>query len=123
MVIDLWLDDVRDPGDPRIQELFGAEPGMVWVKSAHAAISRLKSGNVRSISLDHDLGQSATGHDVARWIEERSFNGELARISWNVHSTNIEGARAICATLQNADRFWSERENLAGVQDIPHMSS
>ena len=115
-MIDLWLDDERDPDDPRIQELFGAEPGMFWVKSAHAAIRRLKSGNVRSISLDHDLGQNATGYDVAKWIEERSFQRQLARVSWNVHSMNVEGAKVIRAALLNADRFWTdwEREDKFG---------
>ncbi|MDB5336626.1 MAG: hypothetical protein JWN70_2245 [Planctomycetaceae bacterium] len=114
MLIDLWLDDERDPDDPKIQELFDAAPGMIWVKTAHAAISRLKSGNVRSISLDHDLGTTATGYDVARWIEDRAFNGTLAKVDWCIHSMNVEGARAMRAALLNADRFWS------GLQGDPN---
>src|SRR5664279_171391 len=109
-MIDLWLDDERDPGNPQIQESFGASPEMVWVKSAHAAINRLKSGNVRSISFDHDLGTGASGYDVAKWIEERSFSGELPRIAWTVHSMNVRGAKAIRAAMLNANRFWHQQE-------------
>ena len=110
-MIDIWLDDERDPDDPQIQEQFGAFPGMIWVKSADAAIQRLKSGQVQSISFDHDLGTSATGYDVAKWLEERAFNGTISRISWAVHSMNVRGAKAIRMAMLNADRYWSEHEN------------
>ena len=109
-MIDLWLDDLRDPDDPKVRELFGAEPGMVWVKTVDAAISRLKSNNVRWISLDHDLGTTATGYDVAKWIEEKAFAGELARIAWTIHSANVEGIRLMRFALENADRFWLQHE-------------
>lgn len=59
--MNVWLDDVRDPESPQIQELFGSAPGMVWVKTADAAIARLKSNSVDWIFLDHDLGTIATG--------------------------------------------------------------
>ena len=115
-MIDLWLDDERDPNDPKIQELFGAEPGMIWVKTAHAALSRLKSGHVRWISLDHDLGTTTTGYDVARWIEERAFHGQLPRLDWSVHSMNVEGTKAMRAALLSADLYWSRQEE-AATQD------
>jgi hypothetical protein len=109
-MVSVWLDDERNPDDPRIQELFGSESGMVWVKTAHAAISRLKSNDVGWISLDHDLGTTSTGYDVAKWMEERAFAGALARVTWTIHSANVEGVRAIRTALQNADRFWSQHE-------------
>lgn len=109
-MINLWLDDERDPEDPRIQELFGAEPGMVWVKTAEAAIKRLKSGAVAWVSLDHDLGTALTGYDVAVWMEERAASGELTRLAWSVHSANVVGAKAIRRALTNADRFWAAHE-------------
>lgn len=109
-MIDLWLDDERDPDHPQIEELFGASSGMVWVKSAHAAISRLKSGEVRSISFDHDLGPGMTGYDVAKWIEVRAYSGILTRIFWTVHSKNVRGAKAIRQAMLNADQYWSEHE-------------
>ena len=110
-MIDLWLDDERDPNHPEIQELFNAFPGMLWVRTAEAAIAKLRTGQVRFLSLDHDLGTVLTGYDVARWIEERAFNGDLARCRWAVHSMNVEGARRIRAALCRADQFWIAREN------------
>ena len=109
-MIDLWLDDERDPDDPRIQELFGAEPGMVWVKSANAAIHHLKNNTVRWISLDHDLGTTKTGYDADRWIEDRAKSGELERVLWTIHSMNVVGARAMRRVLESAERFWRERK-------------
>ncbi len=103
----LWLDDERDPRDLRIQEEFNAEPGMIWVKTADAAIARLKSGGVVFISLDHDLGTTATGHDVAVWIAERAASGELTALNWAVHSANRAGATAIRRTMEIAERCWS----------------
>ena len=61
MGIKLWLDDERDPKNPIIQNLFGAEGDEVWVKTAYAAIQYLRQGNVESISLDHDLGLPSAG--------------------------------------------------------------
>jgi hypothetical protein len=78
-MVNVWLDDERNPNDSRIQELFGSEVGMVWVKTVHAAINRLKSNDVHWISLDHDLGTAATGYDLAKRMEERAFKGELRR--------------------------------------------
>lgn len=108
-MINLWLDDERNPDDPRIQELFGAEPGMVWAKTADAAIAKLRLNIVAWISFDHDLGTTLTGYDVARWIEERAHSGELQSLSWTVHSANVVGARAIRQSLVNADRYWSRK--------------
>lgn len=110
-MIELWLDDERDPTDPYIQEEFGARDGMVWVKTAWAAISRLKDNNVSFISLDHDLGSGAgTGEDVAKWIEEQAYHGKLSRLDWSVHSMNIVGTKNIMAALFNANKYW-EKEN------------
>jgi len=91
-MINIWLDDERDPNNTKIQELFGAEPGMIWCKTADSAISRLKSNSVDWISLDHDLGTTATGYDVAKWIEERAHSGELFPLAWTIHSANVVGA-------------------------------
>jgi hypothetical protein len=107
--MNVWLDDERDPNHPKVQELFGAEAGMIWVKTADAAISRLKTNSVVWISLDHDLGTTATGYDVAKWIEERAFSGELLPLRWTIHSANVVGTRAMRHALENADKYWDER--------------
>ncbi len=110
-MINLWLDDERDPNNRKIQELFGAEPDMIWVKTADAAISRLKSNNVAWMSLDHDLGTTQTGYDVAKWIEERAYYGELSQLTWTIHSANIEGARLMRTALEKADEYWRTMKN------------
>lgn len=98
-------------------------PGMIWVKTVQAAISRLKSNSVRWISLDHDLGTTSTGYDVAKWIEERAYSGELFRLQWTVHSANVEGARLMRKALENADRYWSERDQMNRSQSSEGHSS
>ena len=110
----IWLDDERDPRQPQIQSLFGADGDEFWVKTADQAIHYLRQGGVTFISLDHDLGPDAgSGMEVANWIEQQAFHGTLERIHWSVHSMNSVGAKNMTKALSNADRFWDERENAA----------
>jgi hypothetical protein len=100
----VWLDDVR-PMPAGFD---------VHVKTAAEAIALLRRGDVRLISLDHDLGDAAngTGYDVARWIEERAFawsQGEpdgLPPLEWRFHSQNPVGLGNMTQALRNATRFW-----------------
>ena len=81
--IKLWLDDNRDPKDPKIQNLFGSTGDEVWVKTMDEAIKYILQGNVEFISFDHDLDNEGenpsekTGYDLANWIEEKAFDGTL----------------------------------------------
>lgn len=104
----LWLDDERDPNSLKIQEEFGAEPGMIWVKTAQAAINRLQNGDITYVSLDHDLGpiSAGTGLDVAKWIEEQAFNNNIEFIEWDCHSLNPVGKKSIFAAMRNAEKYW-----------------
>ena len=104
----LWLDDERDPHDPKIQQDFGAEGDEVWVKTATVAINHLNQGRVVFLSLDHDLGppSAGTGMDVAKWIEEQAFHGVLPRLSWTIHSKNPVGAKNMMRALVKADEYW-----------------
>lgn len=106
----LWLDDERDPKSNKIQSLFGADGDEIWVKTIEQAIYYLKQGIVESISLDHDLGYQKTGLDLANWIEENAFNGNLERLIWSVHSRNPVGAKKITQALRNADSYWAKQE-------------
>lgn len=105
-MVSLWLDDERDPNKPFIQQEFGAQPGMIWVKTAPEAITYLQKGNVGYISIDHDLGVPETGYDLAKWIEEQAYNGKLPPLQWTVHSQNMIGRRNIITAMKNADRYW-----------------
>ena len=109
--IRLWLDDVRDPQDPQIQEKFGAEGNEIWVKTMPEAISYLNQGNVSFISFDNDLGEGQEeGYHLADWIEEKAFDGTLSPLGWNVHSRNPVGSSKIVNAMTNADKFWNENE-------------
>ncbi|MHA2043235.1 MAG: cyclic-phosphate processing receiver domain-containing protein [Candidatus Thorarchaeota archaeon] len=106
--IKIWLDDERDPTKDFIKNNFGSHGDETWVKTAKEAIDLLSQDNVVSISLDHDLGppEAGSGHDVAKWIEEAAFNGEIKPLQWRVHSANPVGARNISQALSSAERFW-----------------
>lgn len=107
--IDLWLDDRRDPNSPETQQIYGSKPGMTWAKTAQEAISILASGNVRSISFDHDLGPRelvGDGHQVANYIERQAYDGTLPRLQWRVHSDNGVGRDNIIRAMTSAERFW-----------------
>jgi hypothetical protein len=102
--IHLWLDDVRP-----MPTGFN-----VWAINVQEAIMWLKEGNVVEISLDHDLGPkelNGEGIDVAKYIEEAAFKGELKPLKWYVHSANPVGANNMSMALKNADKFWKEHNN------------
>jgi hypothetical protein len=76
----IYLDDERETPE-----------GWLRVYWPEEAIELLKTGKVKEISLDHDLGDDdrGTGYDVVLWIEEavitKAFNPPVIR----VHSANL----------------------------------
>lgn len=105
----IWLDDERDPTKKIWQDEKNAEPDMVWVKDPEEAIRLLKSGVVTLISLDHDLGTTLTGYDVAKFIEESAFNGIIPQLNWRIHTDNPRGYWDIAKALLNANKFWQQK--------------
>lgn len=99
--IAVWLDDVREM--PTGYDLH--------VKTAKEAIEALETGLVGCISLDNDLGpeEAGQGRDVARWIEEKAFNGELGEICVYCHSANPVAVIEINAAILSAKKFWREK--------------
>ena len=99
MGLRVWLDDIRP-----------APAGYEHVYTVEEIIKLLETGKVERVSLDHDLGDDrliGTGTDVANWIEEHAFLGDLPRLEWNVHSANPVGAKRMEQALRNADKFWA----------------
>jgi hypothetical protein len=95
--LSLWLDDERP-----MPEGFD-----IHARTADKAVEFLKSGVVTRVSLDHDLGDgNGTGYDVAKYIEEAAFKGELPRMEVGVHSANPVGRVNIRRCIDNANRFW-----------------
>lgn len=99
--MNVWLDDERP-----MPAGFDAH-----VRTAQEAIALIKSGQVRRISLDHDLGppEAGTGYDVAKAIEEAASLGTVGPLQVAVHTANPVGRANIVGLLQNAIRFWQER--------------
>ena len=108
--IRLWVDDERDPSDPKIQQLFKSKGNEIWAKNQQEAISYLEKGNVEYISLDCDLGENGgRGYKVAEWIEEKAYNKTLLPIDWDIHSQNpVESLKATQALIK-ADIYWNKR--------------
>ena len=101
VAIRIWLDDER-PMPP----FFNCH-----VRTANEAIKKLKEEGVTCISLDHDLGDgNKTGYDVAKYIEEAAYSGELKRITLMVHTHSKEGRINICNALRNAKKFWMDKK-------------
>ena len=96
--IRLFLDDIRDPKEYGVHNV-------TWVKTYKDAIKQLETGNVSWISFDHDLGAEKTGYDVAKYIEENVFNGDLKCPEWQIHSANPKGRQNIELSMKSAERF------------------
>lgn len=72
--------------------------------TAAEAIEFLKTGEVTTISFDHDLGPATagTGYDVARWIEEQCHTTNFKCPDWHIHSANPVGAGNIDVAMKSA---------------------
>jgi len=100
----VWLDDVREK--PNNFDF--------WAKTPEEAIQLLETGIVAFISLDHDLGlennlfgEERSGYTVAKWIEQKAYEGKLPKLSWSIHSANPVGRNRMEHALKNADKFWN----------------
>ncbi|MCY2974556.1 MAG: hypothetical protein NTW52_07785 [Planctomycetota bacterium] len=76
----VYLDDQRSTPD-----------GWTRVYWPDEAIKLLKSGKVKEISLDYDLGddERGTGYDVVLWIEEQVTQYGFVPPTISVHSANV----------------------------------
>ena len=104
--IRLWVDDQRQPPSD-----YNAH-----AKTFEEAMAYLKSGRVSVISLDHDLGEEKTGYDIAKWIEEKAFHGEIRPIIWFVHAANPPGAQLIRLAMSKADEYWGRNRETGKVE-------
>ena len=80
------------------------------------AIQLLETGLVAFISLDHDLGlennlfgEERSGYTVAKWIEQKAYEGVLPELNWAIHSANPVGRNRMEHALKKADTFWSKQ--------------
>lgn len=94
----VYLDDVRK-----------APQGWILVKTPQEVINYLKTGKVKEISLDHDLGLAhETGYDVILWMEEAVFDRELKSLpKINIHTANPVGYRKMYLGALNVKEIYN----------------
>jgi len=75
----VYLDDVRV-----------APPGWIQTRWPEDTIELLKTGQVKELSLDHDLGddEHGTGYDVLLWLEEQVALHGFQPPTLYIHSAN-----------------------------------
>lgn len=101
-MIDLFLDDERDPKDHGF-------PEAIWFKNVRDMTIWLERNGlqgVRYISLDHDLGDDQpTGYDMVLILEEMILQDKHPAPKYMYcHSQNPPGRKRIVQALQNIYR-------------------
>jgi hypothetical protein len=71
----------------------------------------LQSGQVREISLDHDLGddERGRGYDVILWIEEAVALNAFVPPRIHVHSANASAREKMAAGIRLIERLAGHR--------------
>jgi hypothetical protein len=113
--MNIWLDDERRPNPNIIPASNNCSYKWTWIRDAKKCIDAINTGNVRIISLDHDLGGELTGYDVAKHIEKLCYEGKIRCPVWTVHSKNIIGTQNIKAAMINA-RYYSEKMEIEMIE-------
>jgi hypothetical protein len=99
----VYLDDIREAPD-----------GWIRVHTYEEAIEALKTGKVEQISLDNDLGTELEGYDVAKWIEQQTFETNFRPPKIWIHSANLVGRHNITAAAEAIDRMARYKETYRG---------
>jgi len=88
--IAIYLDDANEDERPTPE-------GWVRCRWPEDVIALLKKGNVKEISLDHDLGEfgndARTGYDVLLWIEEQVAMEGFKPPDIDIHTANPSAER------------------------------
>lgn len=78
----------------------------VWFCTTYdTAVNVLRDNQIDALYLDHDLGEGKTGYDLACWLEEQEYLGNLPipRLIY-IHSENTVGAANIQRVFPQAIR-------------------
>ena len=103
----VFLDDERE-----------TPAGWVRVYWPDEVIALLKQGQVKEVSLDHDLGddERGTGYDVILWIEEAVALHGFQPPQLKVHSANTSAREKMLRGIETIERLASR------WQDGPHST-
>jgi 5-formaminoimidazole-4-carboxamide-1-beta-D-ribofuranosyl 5'-monophosphate synthetase len=132
--VNVYLDDIRTPNDER------------WIicRNYNEFVNKVDEiglDNIETISLDHDLGETAireyfknvtnnyildyenihekTGYDCAKWLVEKSIETEVNLPTILTHSANPIGSANIMGYINNYLKNKRLPQNCVRVQ-IPH---
>lgn len=104
-LVDLWLDDERDPANFSCQ-------GYVWIKTAEALIAWFEEHGmdaVNNVSLDHDLGSGRmTGYDAITWMENEVALGKAPPRRIALHTQNPVGMERMRAVRFKIYQIYGE---------------
>lgn len=92
----IYLDDERTPPS-----------GWKLLKTPKEVIKFLKTGKVKELSLDHDLGDDThigTSYDVLLWIEEQVYLHNFKPPKIKVHSANISARNKMEAAIKSINK-------------------
>lgn len=132
--VSIYLDDIRTPNDER------------WIICRNYdefvnKVDEIGLDNIETISLDHDLGETAireyfknvtnnyilnyenihekTGYDCAKWLVEKSIETKVNLPTILTHSANPIGSANIMGYINNYLKNKRLPQNCVRVQ-IPH---
>lgn len=96
MTLRVWLDDERP-----------APEGWVACRWPGEVIALLGSGQVATVSLDHDLGDDSrgTGYDVLLWLEEAVARYGFTLPEIHVHTANPAARTRMLAAVDAISRL------------------
>jgi len=103
----IWLDDMRDPTDARMDWLayspIGKEVEVIWLKNYSQFKNWiLKNGMPDGICFDHDLGEDTpSGYECAKWLVNYCLDNNVAPPVWSSQSANPVGKANINRLLRN----------------------
>jgi hypothetical protein len=106
--LQVYLDDERPTPE-----------GWIGCRWPEEVIELLKAGDVRIISLDHDLGNDAhgTGYDVLTWLENEVATTDFVPPKIRIHSHNASAVQKMKLAAQSIKRLYSAK--LEGKEPHP----
>ncbi|WP_300436537.1 cyclic-phosphate processing receiver domain-containing protein [Christiangramia sp.] len=109
----IWLDDIRDPEDIRMDWLayspIGKAVEVIWLKNYSQFKNWiLENGLPDGICFDHDLGENTpSGYECAKWLVNFCLDNNVPPPVWSSQSANPVGKANINRLLRN---FLNSRE-------------
>ena len=109
----LFLDDVRDPFDPKYANLIAPysseNANIIWVENYNQFVEFINSRDPLSlkdylICFDNDLGEGKEGYDCAKYLVNICLDNKIDLPSFRVHSQNPVAKENIISLFVNYKR-------------------